>query len=588
MGPAHPQIAANTHTTNLAQIRSGLLPAQPHLRMANLAHQGRTATEVVRAGAQLLRRPHLWPRPQTDRPHEKDPNSGPLVGICIVRLSLRLSATRLLREMATTGRTSRICGALQAPRSKTLPTPWRSRLLEYDPGILQTTQNSTGRSGDARTDGSTNAKCLGHSTPGLGSVRLSDAKHTPLQVVSLWHERLLREAADLWVLPSMYIPRSITLEIEDVIHQVQVQHPTTAYELVRAESDLAGWGHRVKLYEGQRELHGLTLLHHNHKYHVELSTKRQRVALQQNQCEVYLHELQHIRVPQGTFIMHVLTWLGATTARHEGRALPPGSRIWTCLALEISGAGYQGQKCSDESIYGTLQALLKLSNNLGNTPWTALSPREAKILEVAPPELLTQADTFRQTLNFTEKLILVFEDEGHWAVLLVTLEENGLKGKVLQWLSANPTGHLHSDEPDRHPLGTPSSASPPSFLVPAKRRQRMWGHRDTCMSATSWTSGTTSRMRTQELGTHTYSPWTPQSMPGGQPAPTRTNSPVTSSRFCSNREYLPTQLNKGLRRHQADRQKGAPPSSSAGECLAIAQVASEPIQVSIPLGSRRN
>ncbi|CAJ1452591.1 unnamed protein product, partial [Effrenium voratum] len=107
-----------------------------------------------------------------------------------------------------------------------------------------------------------------------------------------------------------------------------------------------------------------------------------------------------------------------------------GSRIWTCLALEISGAGYQGQKCSDDSIYGTLQALLKLSNNLGNTPWTALSPREAKILEVAPTELLTQADTFRQTLNFTEKLILVFEDEGHWTVLQVTLEENGLQGKV--------------------------------------------------------------------------------------------------------------------------------------------------------------
>ncbi|CAJ1453054.1 unnamed protein product [Effrenium voratum] len=257
--------------------------------------------------------------------------------------------------------------------------------------------------------------------------------HTPLQVVSLWHERLLREAADLWVLPSMYISRSITLEIEDVIHQVQVQHPTTAFELVRAESDLAGWGHRVKPYEGQRELHGLTLLHHNCKYHVELSTKRQRVALQQNLCEVYLHEpgqLQHIRVPQGTFIMHVLNWLGATTARLEGRALPPGSRIWTCLALEISGAGYQGQKCSDDSIYGTLQALLKLSNNLGNTPWTALSPREAKILEVAPTELLTQADTFRQTLNFTEKLILVFEDEGHWTVLQVTLEENGLQGKV--------------------------------------------------------------------------------------------------------------------------------------------------------------
>ena len=257
--------------------------------------------------------------------------------------------------------------------------------------------------------------------------------HTPLQVVSLWQERLLREAADLWVLPSMYIPRSITLEIEDVLHQVQVQHPTTAFELVRAESDLAGWGHRVKLYEGQRELHGLTLLHHNCKYHVELSTKRQRVALQQNQCEVYLHEpgqLQHIRVPQGTFIMHVLNWLGATSARHEGRALPPGSRIWTCLALEISGAGYQGQKCSDDSIYGTLQALLKLSNNLGNTPWTALSPREAKLLEVAPTELLTQADTFRQTLNFTEKLILVFEDEGHWAVLQVTLEENVLLGKV--------------------------------------------------------------------------------------------------------------------------------------------------------------
>ncbi|CAJ1450818.1 unnamed protein product [Effrenium voratum] len=208
-----------------------------------------------------------------------------------------------------------------------------------------------------RTDGSINAKCLGHSTPGLGSV---------------WHERLLREAADLWVLPSMLIPRSITLEIEDVIIKCKCN---TQPQLM----NLFG--------PNQTSLDGGTAS----------SSMRGNV---------------------NSMDSHFSTTTASTTWNS-----PPSDNEWR-------SSRYQGQKCSDESIYGTLQALLKLSNNLGNTPWTALSPREAKILEVAPTELLTQADTFRQTLNFTEKLILVFEDEGHWAVLQVTLEENGLKGKV--------------------------------------------------------------------------------------------------------------------------------------------------------------
>ena len=162
-------------------------------------------------------------------------------------------------------------------------------------------------------------------------------------------------------------------------------------------------------------------------YELESHTKRQKLQVPETPVLTITGSGQttQVRVQQGTFMQHIKQWLGLQLGEGlllQGTPTRDGVRIWHDLHLEIKGAGYTGRQISDVALRGPAGATELGWSSRRRTLGCACA-REALILQTAPESLIRDALPMRELLQGIGRALTIFEDEGHWALLVV--EEQG-------------------------------------------------------------------------------------------------------------------------------------------------------------------
>ena len=260
---------------------------------------------------------------------------------------------------------------------------------------------------------------------------------TPEECIQSWLNRVIQEAHNLWVTESMFYTRKLTFAHEDVLSFSMVCQPTTIREIIAAEKDLQGHGANVQIFSNGVALPPFFQAHSDVIYEVGITFKRQRRQIPDH-VELTVHSQQGRTVsrplPAGTFLRHVQTWLGITgdlCLSMDSQQTRDGQRLWQSLQVQIHGAGYAGVQISDRAINTALHSLLKLHQDIENDPWVVFTPREAQLWLQAPADFIQKISGFwYHAFRRDGKILTIFEDQGHWALLIVKAEEEHLNASV--------------------------------------------------------------------------------------------------------------------------------------------------------------
>ena len=85
-------------------------------------------------------------------------------------------------------------------------------------------------------------RCRAHGWPHTWFKQDINSKDTRHRLRNRWR---IAGACERWVTGAMFVPRSITVCVEQALHQVQLHQPATISTLIAAEKDLGGNGCRV-------------------------------------------------------------------------------------------------------------------------------------------------------------------------------------------------------------------------------------------------------------------------------------------------------------------------------------------------------
>lgn len=211
-----------------------------------------------------------------------------------------------------------------------------------------------------------------------------------LEMVQQYKYSLLQQRAQRWVLQCMSMPRTIHLQMDQVMHNITVNSPVTVRELEQAESKLAGHGFYVVVTQAQHRLPPWCQLHAGATYQLHLLTKKN--------AKLY--------------------------AEHPTSLLGEGTQLMGCathLRSSLAGLG-------DTHVWKGMRMLLDLMSKTGHLdlPMIQYPFRATHLLRrQLPPAVLH--DWQQRFSHSNGRICIIYEHAGHWTFL------TGVRHDQIHW-----------------------------------------------------------------------------------------------------------------------------------------------------------
>ena len=269
----------------------------------------------------------------------------------------------------------------------------------------------------------------------------------PLAVIDAFKAHLLQLCKDRWLVPAMYMPRTLSLEDTFGVWPVTLSQPATGRQLIAAEKKLQGPGYSISLHESGRRLPPDAFLHEGVGYVLCVERKRQakdsQHALPLFHIVLLLPARFHI-VSRATPVTLRTLLAGADLPILTGVSVLSGAIVGLDDLLTedelldvrpVLPEAFNGLTCSDALVWGVLQQMHRLGHGAGGR---LLSPAVAQFLQGC------FVGGFESVLSHVRlpapaEWLCVFLHDGHWTCLQVAVQPSQVIGLCLDGIPGRNT-----------------------------------------------------------------------------------------------------------------------------------------------------